>query len=200
MNNQMESLKNIWQDSRNKDSGEQDDSGRIIALAKEKMKRAVRMQLATILILTFTLVILCAYFLYGVPLNVTISRIGAILMTAGLVLRILIEFYSIFLASRIDPGETVLKSTRAALSYHRFRKVINGPVTFIIILLYSVGFYMLTPEISLFFSMPVLILIDLSYIVIAMVIIGFVRRTIKKEMIILQEIVQVHHDLTDEAP
>jgi hypothetical protein len=48
--------------------------------------------------------------------------------------------------------------------------------------------------------MPVLILIDLSYIVIAMVIIGFVRRTIKKEMIILQEIVQVHHDLTDEAP
>jgi|SRR5690554_3145011 hypothetical protein len=200
MNNQMESLKNIWQDSRNKDSGEQDDSGRIIALAKEKMKRAVRMQLATILILTFTLVILCVYFLYGVPLNVTISRIGAILMTAGLVLRILIEFYSIFLASRIDPGETVLKSTRAALSYHRFRKVINGPVTFIIILLYSVGFYMLTPEISLFFSMPVLILIDLSYIVIAMVIIGFVRRTIKKEMIILQEIVQVHHDLTDEAP
>ena len=200
MDNRMESLKNIWQDSRSKESGDATGTGRIIEMANEKMKRAVRMQWSTILILTITLAVIGAYFICGIQLNETISRAGAVMMTAGLAIRIIIELFSIYLASKIDPGETALKNTRAALVYHRFRKVINGPVTLVIIIFYSLGFYMLTPAFSQIFSRPVLVLIDLSYILIAFIFIGFVRKTIKKEMIILQEIVHIQQDLIDDRP
>jgi hypothetical protein len=78
--------------------------------------------------------------------------------------------------------------------------VINGSVTLVIIIFYSLGFYMLTPAFSQIFSRPVLVLIDLSYILIAFIFIGFVRKTIKKEMIILQEIVHIQQDLIDDRP
>ena len=195
MNNQIDNLKALWQKSRSNDSGAPADSGQIIALAKEKMKRAMRMQLSTILILTLTLAILCVYFLYGVPLNGMISRIGAILMTAGLALRILIEIYSILLARKVDPAETARDSNHAAWLYHRFRRIVNGPVTIAILILYSVGFYMLTPAFALIFSTSMLILIDVSYIFIALLFIAFIRRTIRKETRILDQILQIQEEL-----
>ena len=195
MNNNIDHLKTLWQESKSNDSSEAANIGQIITLAKEKMKRTVRMQLGTIVILTLTLAILCVYFLYGVPLNLTISRIGAILMTAGVVLRILIEIYSIVLARKVHPAETAHNSNHAAWIYHRFRRVINGPVTIAILILYSIGFYMLTPAFALIFSTPMLILIDVSYIFIALLFIGFIRRTICKETQILDQILQIQEEL-----
>lgn len=195
MNNNIDHLKALWQESKSNDPSEPANIGQIITLAKEKMKRTVRMQLGTIVILTLTLAILCVYFLYGVPLNLTISRIGAILMTAGVVLRILIEIYSIVLARKVHPAETAHNSNHAAWIYHRFRRVINGPVTIAILILYSIGFYMLTPAFALIFSTPMLILIDVSYIFIALLFIGFIRRTICKETQILDQILQIQEEL-----
>lgn len=200
MNNEIESLKSLWQDSRSAESDETAGTVQIIEMAKEKMKRTVRIQLRTLLILLVILAILCAYFIYGVELNQAISRVGAFLMTAGVALRVLIECISIYLSAKIDPGESVCTTNKAAMVYHRFRKAINGPVTVGIILLYSVGFYMLTPSFSLIFNTSVLVLIDLSYIVIAFVFIWFIRKTVKKEMIILQEIIQIQHDLIGDEP
>lgn len=197
MNNNIDHLKTLWQESKSNDSSEPANIGQIITLAKEKMKRTVRMQLGTIVILTLTLAILCVYFLYGVPLNLTISRIGAILMTAGVVLRILIEIYSIVLARKVHPAETAHNSNHAAWIYHRFRRVINGPVTIAILILYSIGFYMLTPAFALIFSTPMLILIDVSYIFIALLFIGFIRRTIRKETQILDQILQIQEELNE---
>ena len=197
MNNQIENLKALWQESRSTDTGEPFNSGRIIAVAKEKIKRTVRMQLTTIFILTLTLAILCAYFIFGVSLQVTVSRIGALLMTGGLAVRILIEICSIRLARKVDLAATARNSNHTALIYHRFRGVVNGPVTVAILLLYSVGFYMLTPAFTVIFPTPLLILIDVSYLFIALLFIGFIRNTIKKERRILDQLLQIQEELNE---
>jgi hypothetical protein len=200
MDNQIETLKNLWENSRSKESGDSANTGHIIKMAKEKMKRTRRMQLDTILILSITLAIIALYFTQVVQLNETLSRIGAVLMTGGLAVRILIDCYSIYLSSKLDPADSAFNSNRATLVYHRFRKLINGPVTVVILLLYSVGFYMLTPLFYRIFNLPVLILIDASYGVIAFIFIGYIRRTIRQEMSILREIMQIEEELSDPQP
>ena len=197
MNNQMDNMKNMWQNSRSNDFSKSTDTDHIIGIAKQKMKSTIRMQIGTILVLIITLVIITVYFFYVANFNQTISHIGTILMIAGLALRIIIEFFSIYLSSKINLSETALKTNNASLVYYRFRKRTNGPVTIAIILIYSLGFYMLTPEFSLYFSTPVLIMIDLSYIFIAAIFIWIVRKTIKKEMSILNEILLIQNEINE---
>ncbi|MEO9209891.1 MAG: hypothetical protein ABI208_02265 [Ginsengibacter sp.] len=68
------------------------------------------------------------------------------------------------------------------MSYFRFRKIMNGPVTVSIVILYSIGFYLLTPEFSLYFSTSMMVLIDLSYIIAAVIFISSIMKAVKKEM------------------
>jgi hypothetical protein len=58
----------------------------------------------------------------------------------------------------------------------------NGPVTVSIVILYSIGFYLLTPEFSLYFSTSMMVLIDLSYIIAAVIFISSIMKAVKKEM------------------
>ena len=146
-----------------------------------------------------TLVGISAYFNYVAKFNQTISHIGTGLMLGGLVLRIIIELFSIYLSANIDLSETAMKTNNASLTYFRFRKRINGPVTIAIIVLYTIGFYMLTPEFSLYFRTPLLIMIDLSYIVGAVIFTWFIRNAIKKEMNILNEVFRIQKDITNEG-
>ena len=197
MNNQMDNLKNMWQDSRSNDFGKSTDTDRIIGMAKQKIKYTTSMQLSTILVLIITLVAITIYFFYVAKFNQTISHIGTALMMASLALRIIIELISVYLSTNIDLSETTLKNNNASLAYYQFRKKINGPVTIAIIVIYSLGFYMLTPEFSLHFRTPILILIDLSYIFVAAILTWFVRDKIKKEMTILNEIILIQNDINE---
>ena len=197
MNNQMDNLKNMWQDSRSNDFGKSTNTDHIIGMAKQKIKCTMRMQLGTILVLIITLLTITIYFFYVAKFNQTISHIGTALMMASLALRIIIELISVYLSTNIDLSETTLKNNNASLAYYQFRKKINGPVTIAIIVIYSLGFYMLTPEFSLHFRTPILILIDLSYIFVAAILTWFVRDKIKKEMTILNEIILIQNDINE---
>jgi cation transport ATPase len=197
MNNQMDNLKNLWQDSRSNDFGKSTDTDRIIGMAKQKMKSTIRMQLGTIVVLIITLVTITVYFFYVAKFKQTISHIGTFLMIAGVALRIIIELVSIYLSTNINMSGTTLKTNHASLVYYRFRKKINGPVTIAIIVIYTLGFYMLTPEFRLYFSKPMLIMIDLSYIFGAAILTWFVRKKIKKEMNILNEILLIQNDINE---
>ncbi len=195
MNDQTDDLKNLWQHARNDDHSQPADTGHIITMAKQQMKSSIHLQLRTILILLITLVGLAAFFVYAAKLKHTISHIGTGLMLGGLALRIIIECFSIYLSNKINLSETALRSNNASLAYFQFRKRINGPVTICIVILYSIGFYMLTPEFSLFFSKLVMIMMDLSYILIAVIFTRFIRITIKKEINISNEILRIQNDL-----
>ena len=120
-------------------------------------------------------------------------------MLGSLALRIVIELYSIFLSSKIDLSEAALKSNQQVLRYYQFRKRIHSPVTITIVALYTIGFYILTPEFSRYFSLPVMILIDSSYVVIGIVLITQIRKGIKKEMQHLSDIKGVEERLVREV-
>ncbi|MEO6730708.1 MAG: hypothetical protein ABIN01_05790 [Ferruginibacter sp.] len=199
MNDQTDDLKNLWQNARNNDQAEPPNTGHIITLAKQQMKSSIQLQLTTILILIIVAIGLSAFFMYVAKFKQTISHIGTGLMLGGLALRIIIEIFSIRLLANIDLGETALKTNNASMAYFRFRQHINGPVTIAIIVLYTIGFYMLTPEFSLFFSMPAMIMIDLSYILAAAIFTWFIRMAIKKETKILNEILRLRNDITREG-
>jgi hypothetical protein len=195
MSDKIDNLKEMWQNARSKGASQPADTGHIIAMAKQQMKSSIHLQLRTILILMITLVGIAAFFMYVAKLKQTMSHIGSGLMLGGLTLRIMIELISIYLSNKINLSESALKSNNASLAYFQFRKRINGPVTISIVILYSMGFYMLTPEFSLFFSKPVMIMMDLSYILIAVIFTWFIRITIKKEMKITNEILRIQNDL-----
>lgn len=199
MSDQIDNLKNIWQDAKNKDYGQSRDTDQIINIAEKKMKSTVKMQVSTIIILVITLVGILSFFIYVAKFNQTLSHIGSGIMVGGLALRIIIELFSIHLSKKVNMSESALKTNNTSLSYIQFRKRINGPVTILIIVLYTIGFYLLTPEFSLYFSSLVLIMIDLSYILGAVIFTWFVRKAIKNEMSILNEILRIQNDITKEG-
>ena len=200
MSDPIDNLKSLWQQSRSNGQNQSKNTSHIIGIAKQKIQRNIKLQSGTILILMITLAGIAAFFFYVAKFNQTISHIGMGLMMGGLALRIVIELYSIYLSLHIDFSETTLKTNNASLAYFRFRKNINGPVTITIVVLYSIGFYMLTPEFSLYFSTPMLVMINLSYILAAVIFIFFIRKGIKKEMNNLNEILRIKNDITGEAP
>ena len=124
-----------------------------------------------------------------------VGRCGVSLMIGSISVRILIELFSIYLSTKIDLSAAAMKTNHDWLKFYQFRKRIHGPVTLIIIVLYTIGFYMLTPEFSLHFSFPVMILIDLSYIIGAIIFTWFIRNAIRKEMKYLAAVLDLQHGI-----
>lgn len=198
MSNQLNDLKDRWEDAKSGNQGQSMSMNEIIDLSKKKMKSAVNMHIGNIAILTITLLGISAFFKYVAPFKETISQIGILLMVGGLILRIAIEFYSIFLSSKINLGDTTTKTNSSSLLFYQFRKRINGPVTVIIIIAYTVGFYMLTPEFSLYFTTPMMVLIDASYLIGAVIVAYSIRKGIRNEMGHLNDLLELQNDINED--
>ncbi|WP_303918600.1 hypothetical protein [Draconibacterium sediminis] len=194
MQTEFNDIKQLWKQDKTsaKDSP---DSSAVIKLAEQKKRGTTKTQLANITVLVVVVLALLAYFIFVAKFQLTLSKIGAILMCGSIILRIGIELASIFYAKRFDLSEAALKSNNSILNYFNFRKKIHSTVTIAIIILYSVGFYMLTPEFSHWFPLWLLILIDLSYILAAVIFSYFIRSAIRREMKALNEIKRLREDL-----
>ncbi|MEQ8237918.1 MAG: hypothetical protein RIA69_01830 [Cyclobacteriaceae bacterium] len=195
MTDDLNDLKNKWQGAKKSQSSQSMDVQEIMTLSKKKMKSAIVMHLKNIIILSITLVVLFLFFKYVAPLQEVLSQIGIALMIGGLVVRILIEFYSIYLSYQIDMSDTAMQNSNSSLEFFKFRKTIHGSVMYTILGLYTLGFYALTPEFSLYFSTIMMVLIDGSYLVIAVIVGYFINVGIKKEMKYLQELLTIQNDL-----
>ena len=195
MTNQDDDLKDLWRSAKESVPKDSADINSVIGLAETKKSNTVRFQIINILILTATMVVIAAFFRYVAPLRELLSHIGITLMIGGLAARITIELYSIYLSSKVDLSETALKTTDQVFRFYRFRKVIHSPVTITIVALYTIGFYLLTPEFSRYFSLPMMALIDGSYVVGAIVLIWQIRKGIRKEMLDLKDIHDIQTNL-----
>jgi len=197
MQTEFNDIKQLWKQDKTsaKDSP---GSSAIIKLAEQKKRSTTRTQLANIIVLVVVVLALLAYFVFVAKFQFTLSRFGAQLMCGSIVLRIGIELASIFYAKRIDLSEATLKSNTAILSFYNFRKKIHGTITIAIIVLYTIGFYMLTPEFSHWFPMWLLILIDLSYILAAVIFSYFIRSATRREMKALNELKRLREDLLEQ--
>ena len=195
MSDKIDDLKKLWQDSRVDERDNSTDIKNTIHIAKQQMRSATRLQLTGILILVIVAAGLWAFFIYVARFRQTLSHIGAGLMIGGLIVRIITELFSIYMSTRINLADPALKTNNDSLRYFRFRRRVNGPFTAGILIAYTIGFYMLTPEFSLYFSTLVLIMIDLSYLLAAFIFTWFIRNAVKKEMGILKEVLRITNDL-----
>jgi hypothetical protein len=197
MKDELDDLKSMWQQA--KESGQQQkvmDVNALITLGEAKKKSMLAAHYGNALVLSATVIMLIFYFYYLYNFQMTLSHIGYNLMIGGLIVRIGIEIFSVFRSKQISISDTAIHSLENSIAFYQFRRRIHGPVTIFIFTLYFVGFYMLTPEFSKYISLKGVILMDISALVVAAVLILFIRRGILQELRDLEKIVELQKSLT----
>lgn len=196
MSDPLDRLKDKWHDAKSTQKHEPLSSQALVMLAKKKMKSTVNLHIGNIAVLTFTLIGLSAFFIFVAPFNNTLSHIGILLMLGGLALRIIIECYSIYKSRQINLSDSAANNHRSTVSFHAYRKRIHGSVTVAILVAYTVGFYVLTPEFLDYFSVNKVILMDISYLGAASIFIYSIRKAIQSEMKLLDELKELSNEFT----
>ncbi len=196
MNNEFSELQNKWESNKNK-IHIPNNFDTLFNKIKKKERENYFFYYGTITILLTTLIVISLFFYYVAPVKETLSRIGAGLMIAGLLFRIVIEIISIYRAKQINHLDNTLKTTENTIKFLQFRKIIHKIIAPIIIVLYTVGFYMITPEFSLYIRFWYLVLIDISYVIIAIILFIIIRNSVKKEMQKLNDIIKLKNDLIE---
>ncbi|WP_298313173.1 hypothetical protein [uncultured Aquimarina sp.] len=199
MNNEFETLQNQWKKDKGNIESASNDAEEIFSSIKKKKSWSTRFHYGNILVLSIVLIGIIAFFYFVAPVKELLSRVGVGLMVGGLLIRIIIEVISVSKAKKINMVNDALQTTNDTITFYNFRKTIHGPVTIGIIGLYTIGFYMITPEFSLYFETWQMILIDVSYIIGAIIPFLAVRKNIKKEIKILLEIIQLKKKMTEEV-
>lgn len=197
MDDSLNDLKNKWDEAKKAQPSQSVDPKTLIAHSQKKLKSAVNMHLGNIAILVLTLLGISSFFLFVAPFQETLSHIGIALMTGGLLLRILIEFYSIHRSTKVNLADTAVVANEETLSFHAYRKRIHGTVTIGILLAYTIGFYLLTPEFADYFTTNQVILLDVSYLGAAAIFGYSIRTAIRKEMRLLDELKDLRGQLVD---
>ncbi len=195
MDNEFNNLQNKWERNKKEIELSNDSLDILYSKIKEKEKENYFFYYGTITILLVTLIVISLFFYYVAPVKETLSRIGVGLMISGLLFRILIEIISIYKAKQINNIDNTLKTTENTIKFHQFRKTIHKVIAPVIIILYTIGFYMITPEFSLYIEFWNLVLIDISYVIIAVILFIVIRKGIKKEMQKMADIIELKNDI-----
>ena len=167
----------------------------LVKHAKSKQKASLAFHYGNMLVLAGVAVMLILFFIFLFPFKELMSRIGVALMVGGLVIRIMIEYYSALKSRTIDVSNNALSNTDQTLDFYNFRKRIHGPVTIIIVAIYCIGLGLLTPEFYKYIG-PVIFLFDGMFCVAGVIIIWQVRKGIRKEMTDLKDILEIRRQLT----
>ncbi|MEQ8476776.1 hypothetical protein [Fulvivirga sp.] len=197
MSDILDDFKGQW-DAAKKDSAKQTVSAKdLVAAAQQKIRSAVLMHVGNTAVLVVTLIGICLFFVYVAPLQETLSHIGMTLMIGGLVLRILIEFHSIYRSTKIDLSDTAFAVNKSYMSFYTYRKKIHGSVTIGILIAYTVGFYILLPEFGNYFTQAQVILLALSYLVAAAIFGYSIKIAIRKEVKLLKSLIDMQQEIAD---
>jgi hypothetical protein len=197
MKDRIEDIQEIWQDARKSmpKSGE-DQGAALLREAKLRQQKSLYIHFGNIVVMLLSLGAVVYFFSFFLGMQSALSKWGLGLMYGGLAIRIVIEIYSSFRYRQIDMSDPALVNTRKNLRFYQFRKQVHGPLTLSIVGLYTLGFYMLTPEFYRHMDLLWLILIDLSFIPAAIIPFWQARRGIRQEMRELDEIIAIRQKLS----
>lgn len=196
MENEMDDLKAIWKTAKGQTKQSDVSAASLIQQAESKKRQALLAHYSTIAILTLLVIMLgcCVYFFF--PFQDLLSRAGVVLMIGGVTIRVGIEIYSISKSNKVNVSDTTARAVEDTVAFHQFRKKIHGPVTLIIVLLYIIGFYMLSPEFSRYISFSMLAIFDAGFLVGAVVLAWAIRKGMMKELEDLGDIIEIQKQLT----
>ena len=198
MDKEFKNLQQKWQKQKNELGDSSSSFEQIVSTIELKRKKGLSFHYGNIIILLVTLIGLFLFFYFVAPVQELLSRIGVGFMMIGILLRIVIEVFSSIKSKKINKLDTALRTTELTLDFYTFRKKIHGAITHIIFVLYLVGFYMISPEFSNYFSFWQMILMDVSCFVILAIIYIQMRKGIKKEMNMLLEIIALKKEIIEE--
>lgn len=180
MSNELDDLKQMWKQSTPVVNAIPPTG--IVQKAEAKKRSSIYFQYGNIIILAATALVIYIFLWRLYPYNYILSKAGVLTMMGSLVLRILIEFFSIYKWRKIAVDAQALQNTENTLRYYQFRKLVHGPVTFAIVALYSLAFYSLMPEFSEHVPTWLTIVTCASYPIGAIIIIFQIKKGIRKEM------------------
>lgn len=197
MNNEWDDIKSQWSKAKEEMPAQTAlKPSELIAAAEKRKKKTVAAHYANTLIMGATWLMLIGYFGYYTFRDL-LSNIGIVLMVGGLGLRIVIEILSTIRSRKIHVSDAAVQSLEDTLSFYRFRKRIHGPVTFLIVALYIVGFLMLNPELSRHIKTQWLVAMDLAGTIAAVVLIRVIGKGVRQELRDLEKIVEFKRSLTE---
>ncbi|MEM9984347.1 MAG: hypothetical protein AAF804_04565 [Bacteroidota bacterium] len=169
----------------------------LIAQAKKSQRRTMVYQYQNVGVMALSWLAVGGFFGLWLPFQSGLSHAGVGLMLASFGLRIAVEAWSIYRLRRLDLGQEAQQSSIQALRYCRWRQRLHGPFTFTIVALYSLGFFLLTPE--FWAAMPTwqVVTIDASYLVGAAILIWQIRSGIRQEMAQVNHLANICHQLIE---
>lgn len=198
MSNQFSELENAWKQGKKNLKETAINLEETYEKIRQQKKENFLFYYGTIAILSITLILISCFFYFVAPVQEILSRIGAGLMLGGLIVRILFEVFSILKAKHIHVLETSLTTVKNSMAFYKFRKNIHGKVAPVIIVLYTVGFYLLTPEFLLYMNTLSVVFFDVFYLFIAVFLFFQIRKGVRKEMDTIRKIVALKHQLLEE--
>lgn len=195
MSNEFQDLQSKWKAAKKSNDEKQQSTHSMLQEINAKRKSGLRFQYGNLVILGITLLALIVVFVVLFRFKERISQIAISLMIAGIAARVLTEIISVQKSKQIDMGGTALEALQKSESYLSFRKKVHGPVTFWIVAVYTVCYYAILPELSLYFDQRIIIFWAIIYVVGAVILVSQVRKAIRKELTELKEIVELKKDI-----
>lgn len=198
MKDEFSDIRALWQTDRDSSANLLRTPADIIARAQSKKKSSLYQHYGNAGILLGWLIVCCIFFYYLFPFNDNLSRAGVHLMVAGMALRIVVEVVSIMRFFKIDLSDQTLKATQASVEFYDFRRTVNGPVTYLLVGIYLVGFFMLTPEIGKYIGATEVFVFDAMAISVAVVLVKVIGKGIRQEMEDLWLLIELRKKLLEE--
>jgi hypothetical protein len=197
MEHDFKDLQSQWQDHKNNIAPPKQNMDALYSKIKAKTKANYFFYYGTLLILLMTLIGISLFFYFVAPVKELLSRIGVALMISGLLFRISIEIISIQKAKRMNALNNTLIATENTIKFHQFRKTIHNKVAPTIIILYTIGFYLITPEFSRYIEFWLLVWFNVSYVIIGIILFFVIRKGVQKEMIKINEIMKLRQEISE---
>lgn len=158
------------------------DAQALLSKVEAYKNSSIKFQYGNVLILTITLLFYIIFFYKFLLYGTLLSKIGFIIMSVPLTIRIVAEMISIIKGRNIKLYENALYHNQQLIQYTAFRKWMHGPVTYTIMGLYTLGYYFIMVQFSELVPVWLIILMCIAYPVVAYIIIRQVRKGIKNEM------------------
>jgi hypothetical protein len=151
---------------------------------------------ANIIILSLTLLVLVSGRIYLDIFRDALSQAGIMLMMIVLFARIVIEVYSMMAVRSLSFSDQTTSMTTGLLKMYSKRRIIHGPVTIGIIVLYLVGLAMLMPEWRRYFELNILLLMNAGFLISGLFIIFQTRKSIAKELNNISEMIDLQKQMS----
>jgi hypothetical protein len=172
-------------------------SANLLVTQANSRKKQVRLEIyGNLIILALSLIILAWFFKFVISLKDTASQAGMYLMLGGLLVRVVIEIISVVKFRHIRYSDHIEQTTAAALSFYQFRRRVHGPVTVSILTMYVIGFYLLTPEFSQHIPLQWMIMMHVSFVIMAAVLFWLISKGVRKEMSTLKYLANLRQAIT----